>query len=942
MQDYLHLVSATAPGPSGSSPAQQDPSAPAANTFPMKLTRVAPLLLALHLAVPLVAQGGPAVKTHSALYGSAKLAAVRQNAARLPWGQALRDRVVELAQPWREMSDEQLWGLMFGPTITRSWMVWSNGHCPACEQSVPMYNWQIDALARPWKVRCPHCKQLFPKNDFAAFYQSGLDAQGVFDPQGADRTLLFNAEHPDPDDPLHLFGVDDGEGYVEGDKRWRFIGAYLIYGQWKQAVVGGILNLSAAYALTGEQVYAHKAAVLLDRVADLYGGFDYKRQAFTYEKQEAEGYVSVWHDACMETYELTRAYDMIFEGMEGDRELVAFLSQQAQHYGLANAKHSVAEIRRNIEDGLLREVQAHRPKIESNVPRTDMTLALIETVLGWPENREEVLTKVGKVVAMSTGADGVSGEKGLSAYQAFSVQGLATFLTEYERAEPGFLQALAARYPALRRTWRFHVDTWCLEKYYPSCGDGGNFAAAEPHYCGVVLNPPTAETLRRYPHANALAPSGYSFLWALHEMTGDPVYAQLLYRENGKRLDNLPWDLFCPRPARVRVALREVLKQHGEQIALDSVNLTQWHLAILRAGEGASARAAWLDYDTSGKHSHWDGLNLGLFAHGLDLLPDFGYPPVQYGGWDSPRSAWYSLTAAHNTVTVDGANQRGSKWRPEPIAGQVTLWARGPGVQVVRATGSDMYEIPQYERTVAMVDLSPDDFYLVDIFRVVGGTDHTKFTTGHFGTISAQGLQLREAAPFGYATQMRGLRVDPAAQPGWSAEWVVEDRHRLREPGAQVRVRYTDLTTGAQAGICEAWVAPGSFGRTEDAWVPRVMVRRLAAAPPLASTFVALLEPYEGQSNIQSLRRLPLLTEDGRPYPDGCVAVEITLTDGRRHLLVAADVENPLDLRPSLEADGVLVQPDWGVRLQGEVCLVRKDKTGQIESAGLHMGQNGK
>ena len=72
--------------------------------------------------------------------------------------------------------------------------------------------------------------------------------------------------------------MDDGDGYVEGEKRWRFIGAYLIYGQWKQAVLGGIRNLAAAYVITGERIYAHKAAVLLDRVADLYPRFDFGTQ----------------------------------------------------------------------------------------------------------------------------------------------------------------------------------------------------------------------------------------------------------------------------------------------------------------------------------------------------------------------------------------------------------------------------------------------------------------------------------------------------------------------------------------------------------------------------------------------------------------------------------------------------------------------------------------
>ena len=64
---------------------------------------------------------------------------------------------------------------------------------------------------------------------------------------------------------------------------------------------------------------------------------------------------------------------------------------------------------------------------------------------------------------------------------------------------------------------------------------------------------------------------------------------------------------------------------------------------MLRSGRGREARAAWLDYDSGGRHGHADALNLGLFAKGLDLLPDFGYPPVQYGGWGAPRPVVYAI-----------------------------------------------------------------------------------------------------------------------------------------------------------------------------------------------------------------------------------------------------------------------------------------------------------
>ena len=78
-----------------------------------------------------------------------------KNIAQPAWAKEMQDQIVQDAQSWMHFSDDELWGLMFGNTLKRSWMVWSNGHCPVCKTSVPMYNWEIDALNQPWKVRCP-------------------------------------------------------------------------------------------------------------------------------------------------------------------------------------------------------------------------------------------------------------------------------------------------------------------------------------------------------------------------------------------------------------------------------------------------------------------------------------------------------------------------------------------------------------------------------------------------------------------------------------------------------------------------------------------------------------------------------------------------------------------------------------------------------------------
>lgn len=889
------------------------------------LTLVVICLSACAFAVPTDTQAARPLKQGSTLYPPAIVQQVRRNVATDTWAASVRDNLVKSAKPWMDKSDDELWSLMFGPGITRSWMVWSNGHCPACGKSVPMYNWKCDALNRPWKVQCPHCKELFPKNDFLKFFKSGLDKKGVFDPARADRSLLFNAEHADPADPKHKFGVDDGEGYIEGDKRWRFTGAYQIYGQWKQAVLGGIRTLSAASLLTGDPAYAHKAAVMLDRVADLYPLFDFKAQAVVYERRlGSNGYVSTWHDACEETRELVMAYDMIFEAARDDADLVRFLSGKAREIGLENPKSSFADIQRNIEDRILRDPIAQRPKITSNYPRTEITVAIIYAVLGGGENKAAFDRTVDAMLEKATAIDGLTGEKGLAGYTAFTIQGLAMFLAEFGKADPDFLPRLLERHPRLKQTYRFHIDVHCLGRYYPTCGDAGAFASAHETYATMPLTTSfTSPT--SFPSWTCAPPSCYSLLWNLFRCTGDVAYVQTLYKANSGRLDGLPFDLYAEKPAEFRKAVGDAIDKHGPEIRLPSTNKQQWHLAILRSGQGTDARALWLDYDSGGAHSHADGMNLGLYAKGLDLMPDFGYPPVQFGGWDSPRARWYTMTAAHNTVTVDGQNTSGG-------AGQTTLWFDGRQVHAIRAAGPAMNQGRRFERTVVLVDVSPSDFYVFDTFRVAGGADHAKFTQSHFGEATATGLNLQPAADYGHNTQMRNCRMDPKPQPGWRVDWVIDDHYKYLPPDSQVRMRYTDLTSDAQAGLVEGWIVAGGYDSSGEVWIPRVLVRRQAeAGRSLESTFVSVIEPYATQPIATSIRRLPLQSVSGAALADSNVAVLVTLADGRRDVIVARDPEDKA-------AAGLLLQSDFSVRTDADLSLLRLKPDGAAESAALCRG----
>ncbi len=447
------------------------------------------------------------------------------------------------------------------------------------------------------------------------------------------------------------------------------------------------------------------------------------------------------------------------------------------------------------------------------------------------------------MVEKATAVDGVTGEKGMTAYTAGAVAGMAEFLALGERARPGFLEAALAAHPRLRDMFRFHVDTWCIGHYYPNSGDSGWFAGRHDTYAGVAFS-----------NEIDLRPSLYSFLGGLAAATADPAYLQAVYGANGRTTEGLPYDLFARDPLALARAVRDAVDRSGADVQQPSVRKDAWRIAILRSGSGGHARAAWVTSRVGGNHMHFDGMHLGLFARGLDLLPDFGYPPVNYGGWGSPRALWYRTAASHNTVLVDGGEQR-------EAAASTTLWADGSMLKAMRFSSPEMAGVSRYERTVLLVDASEEAFYLVDLFRVSGGREHCYTLHAAFGTARLEGAAPAAAREDDIPAWLRALPVralarDPSPGPAWSVEWRIDDRFGYLRAGADTRLRCTVLTAETEAWTAEAWISVcGS--RNEEAWIPRMTQRRVSSGGgPLDSLFVNVLEPHGGRPAIRSVRRL--------------------------------------------------------------------------------------
>ena len=66
--------------------------------------------------------------------------------------------------------------------------------CPNCGDEIVSYGnypWKADFWNAPWKLQCPNCGEVYPKNDFHAFYRTALDEHGIFRRDLGDRVRVL-------------------------------------------------------------------------------------------------------------------------------------------------------------------------------------------------------------------------------------------------------------------------------------------------------------------------------------------------------------------------------------------------------------------------------------------------------------------------------------------------------------------------------------------------------------------------------------------------------------------------------------------------------------------------------------------------------------------------------------------------------------------------------
>src|SRR5690606_18773090 len=278
-------------------------------------------------------------------------------------------------------------------------------------------------------------------------------------------------------------------------------------------------------------------------------------------------------------------------------------------------------------------------------------------------------------------------------------------------------------------------------------------------------------------------------------------------------------------------------------------------------------------YGRTIKHAHPDMLNFDLLAFGLWLTPDHGYPEFATR-WPS-NAEWTGTTLSHNTVLVNRLPQK------EIWNGKSRIFKQLEGFGMFQLDGREAYpEMEEYSRTMFLITEDDSSLagqqndYVVDLFSVIGGQDHTysfhgppgNLTTTHL-TLTSQGegtyagKNIPKGAwakdfPIGYS-HLYNVRIDQTPPSTFTLDWHVDPEYR--------NTKYEDLHLRFHSlnQINELVLAEGDPPQNKPGNPKKLTYALLhRRVQHLQSTFVTLIEPYLQTPFIKSIDQISMPGSD--------------------------------------------------------------------------------
>ena len=796
--------------------------------------------------------------------------------------------------------------------------------CRYCKEDLSkkysVYPWIVDPINNPWKITCPSCKRDFPSNDFGAYFESGLQENGRFDPEKADKSLLVNDLYPEMGPG---WGVDDGFGYLTGNvypngaKENHYYIAYYVHCVFyslgngaKYGLTRYMPSLIDAYLYTGDEKYGNAGAILIDRMADVYGEYDYTDWIGDWDK----GLIThaVWEANTLQPI-LAKAADAFWPCMTND-EVVEYARSKAACKGLAPDEITPDQIRANVEDGILlvikktcengqsygnfgmhQSAMAYAAVALDRLPETEEMIDWIfrdggleevdgETVITGGDLMDSLVNRVDR--------DGF-GDEGSDAYNRLWYQNLmevADALSGYTGVEGADLW----KNPKFVSMFGCYTDLIVMGRASMISGEDGAIQDM-----GIMTQP--------------------EYLLQVFQATGNRDVARNLYFVNGNTTDGLHGDIFMKDPeSGIRSAIQKIVDEEGPYVWNYSNMLCGHGMAILRNGPQTLIRGKnemefsdyWMFFGVNGNtHGTLESLTLSVDAFGLVMTPNMGYPTV-VNEQNPQRMQWIKHTISHNTVVVDDEIQ--SSFSPNAFP----LHFDDSGmVKVMDAESPNAYpKTDIYRRTVISVQAEENVYYAVDLFRILGGREHVysfhaatmidPVTTGLSLDHQAMGTYAGPDIPYGDHTTnpysndaalntgsgyswLDDVYRDAEPETTFTVDWQIQDfRHNLTDASG-VHLKMHMLSEEPVSEVALANGHPPTRAENPE-HVEFLLVRR-SGEKGMDSLFTTVIEPYRYDPYIAATELVEVeLLEGTETVTDRVAAVKVTLNDGREDYIVYA------------------------------------------------------
>ncbi|MDP6380995.1 MAG: hypothetical protein QF662_06590, partial [Phycisphaerae bacterium] len=520
----------------------------------------------------------------------------------------------------------------------------------------------MDIVKHPWEAVCPACRKMLPGFDAKSFYFSGRDEWGRFRWDRADQSLLPK------DEKFRETALDAFKAYCRN--------------YWSTGFQDAVEALADAFVFTGKKVYARYTIGLLVHFAYFYPYF-LQKDCVSGDTHPGAMLMDCHESMFMKCMALV--YDKIFTAIP-EPGMIRVADRMVRPYGTRLS--TADEVKAFLEGRVFKIIAGDMKRIwfldggitryRDHVAYETIGMVLGKTPLGRKFQHEAwTLRFQGFEKDGSADVGGLGYDRG--AYHR--VIGQYFDLMKYcKDARVDY-----ARDSSVQAASHFYFDLYCLDRYFPNYGDArfcSSPARLRPTEQSVPDRRGMSEDMRK-------AACEYAEFF---RATGIKRFARIAWHLNGKKTDGIHLGILDRDPEKIQAAIQKISDKADAPLE-KSIIARDLGMCVLKSGEGKNRRALWMranrrnQIHEGGWHGHADSLNLGLFAFGLDIMPDVGF-------MDQKHWVFGHNTVSRQETPLPHTGQRlPPGWTdtalPLPILSEAAFIADlGGGVQVARCVGT--------------------------------------------------------------------------------------------------------------------------------------------------------------------------------------------------------------------------------------------------------------